>query len=47
MRQAAGASQPPTAAQLLVLRYLSLGMLSAFTALVLIGTGSVVKAFRA
>jgi hypothetical protein len=47
VRQAAGASQPPTAAQLLALRYLSLGMLSAFTALVLIGTGSVVKAFRA
>ena len=36
----------PSAAQLLVLRGLSLGMLLALTILVSIGTGSVVKAFR-
>ena len=36
----------PSAAQLLVLRGLSLGMLLALTILVSIGAGSVVKAFR-
>ena len=36
----------PSAAQLLVIRGLSLGMLLALTILVSIGAGSVVKAFR-
>ena len=36
----------PSAAQLLALRGLSLGMLLALTILVSVGAGSVVKAFR-